>query len=99
MNDVHVSQLWRYPVKSLRGEPLESTELTLDGIWGDRVVHVAHEAALLRIAAELGAGLHQQTRKRRRLPSSSSVDERNVEACGRHQRFSSRRPTRAHAGQ
>ena len=41
MNDVHVSQLWRYPVKSLRGEPLESTELTLDGIWGDRVVHVA----------------------------------------------------------
>lgn len=40
VNDVLISQIWRYPVKSLRAEPLESTELTLDGIPGDRIVHV-----------------------------------------------------------
>lgn len=38
---MRVSQLWRYPVKSLRGEALESACLTLDGVQGDRVVHVA----------------------------------------------------------
>jgi len=41
MDGVLVSQLWRYPVKSLRGEPLESAQLTPEGISGDRVVHVA----------------------------------------------------------
>jgi len=37
---MHVSQLWRYPVKSLRGEALSSAEVTTNGITGDRVVHV-----------------------------------------------------------
>ena len=41
MEDVRVAQLWRYPVKSLMGESLQSAHLTLDGIEGDRVVHVA----------------------------------------------------------
>lgn len=41
MGDVRISQLWRYPVKSLRGEALESAALTTDGVEGDRVVHVA----------------------------------------------------------
>jgi len=41
MDFVLVSQLWRYPVKSLRGEALETARLTLDGVEGDRVVHVA----------------------------------------------------------
>ncbi len=35
-----VAALWRYPIKTLAGEPLETAELTLDGIPGDRVVHV-----------------------------------------------------------
>jgi len=35
-----VTGLWRYPVKSLAGEPLESAELTVAGIPGDRIVHV-----------------------------------------------------------
>lgn len=35
-----VEQLWRYPVKTLAGERLESAELTPNGIPGDRVVHV-----------------------------------------------------------
>ena len=32
--------LWRYPVKSLAGEPIAETTLTRLGIPGDRVVHV-----------------------------------------------------------
>jgi uncharacterized protein len=38
---VHVSHLWRYPVKSMGGEPLQAADLTSDGVAGDRVVHVA----------------------------------------------------------
>lgn len=37
---MHVDALWRYPVKSLGGEPLEQAELTRDGVRGDRLVHV-----------------------------------------------------------
>jgi uncharacterized protein len=37
---LYVKGLWRYPVKSLGGEPLVSAELTSDGIRGDRLVHV-----------------------------------------------------------
>ena len=37
---LRVDQLWRYPVKSLAGEPLESAQLTPSGILGDRIVHV-----------------------------------------------------------
>lgn len=36
----YVEQLWRFPVKSMRGEQLGSATLTGDGIVGDRVVHV-----------------------------------------------------------
>jgi len=38
---MHVSGLWRYPVKSLAGEALESAEVTQGGIAGDRTVHVS----------------------------------------------------------
>lgn len=34
-----VSQIWRYPVKSMAGEPLEGALVTPLGIEGDRVVH------------------------------------------------------------
>lgn len=37
---MRVIELWRYPVKSMRGEPLRYAEMGLDGIAGDRVVHV-----------------------------------------------------------
>ena len=37
---MRVAELWRYPVKSLAGEPLEVAVLSADGIAGDRIVHV-----------------------------------------------------------
>ena len=41
---MHVQELWRYPVKSMRGEPLDSVHVGLDGVLGDRLVH-AREAS------------------------------------------------------
>lgn len=38
--NLFVEQLWRYPVKTLAGERLETAELTENGIPGDRIVHV-----------------------------------------------------------
>jgi MOSC domain-containing protein len=35
-----IAELWRYPVKSMGGERLESAEVTLQGIAGDRVALV-----------------------------------------------------------
>jgi uncharacterized protein YcbX len=37
---MHVSEIWRYPVKSLKGERLQETEITKLGIPGDRQVAV-----------------------------------------------------------
>ncbi len=41
MTGIRIAELWRYPVKSLRGERLDSVAMTSDGFPGDRVVHVA----------------------------------------------------------
>ncbi len=40
---MHIAELWRYPVKSLAGEPLEVAELGAAGIVGDRLVQVYDE--------------------------------------------------------
>lgn len=37
---MHVAELWRYPVKSLRGERIEAADVELEGFAGDRLVHV-----------------------------------------------------------
>lgn len=37
---MHVSEIWRYPVKSLKGERLNETEITKLGILGDRQIAV-----------------------------------------------------------
>ncbi len=37
---LHIAGLWRYPVKTLAGEPLSEARLTPTGIPGDRIVHV-----------------------------------------------------------
>jgi len=41
---MRVAELWRYPVKSMAGEPLAEAEIREDGIAGDRVVHVRSAA-------------------------------------------------------
>jgi uncharacterized protein YcbX len=38
---MELTGLWRYPIKSLGGEPLAVAELTYDGVAGDRLVHVS----------------------------------------------------------
>src|SRR5688572_2542576 len=37
---MRILELWRYPVKSMAGEPLQEADLLEDGILGDRLVHV-----------------------------------------------------------
>lgn len=37
---MHVSEIWRYPVKSLKGEQLQETQITKLGIPGDRQIAV-----------------------------------------------------------
>jgi uncharacterized protein YcbX len=41
---MHVAELWRYPVKSLRGELLQSAEVLETGIRGDREIVVVSSA-------------------------------------------------------
>jgi uncharacterized protein YcbX len=60
-----VSELWRYPVKSMRGERLAAVEIRGDGIVGDRLVHVRESSGrvatsrfrpgLLGLSGTLGA--------------------------------------------
>ncbi len=42
-NKMIISEIWRYPVKSLAGEKLKTAQLNLDGISGDRRVLVYDE--------------------------------------------------------
>src|SRR5260370_6317219 len=39
-----VSELWRYPIKSMKGEPLEETTITSLGIPGDREIVVVRSS-------------------------------------------------------
>jgi uncharacterized protein YcbX len=61
-----VKEIWRYPVKSMAGEPLETAALNENGVEGDRIVQVQTTAGriitartrplLLRHHAKLGPG-------------------------------------------
>jgi uncharacterized protein YcbX len=60
-----VLSIWRYPVKTLAGEPIPEAELTRSGIPGDRIVHVRgpegvrtsrRHHRLLGLHGTLGAG-------------------------------------------
>ena len=41
---VTVAELWRYPVKSMRGEQLTQARLDSLGVYGDRIVHLENSA-------------------------------------------------------
>jgi uncharacterized protein YcbX len=45
-----IQEIWRYPVKSMAGESLETAELTESGIAGDRVVQVRNAAGRIMTA-------------------------------------------------
>ena len=49
----HVAALWRYPVKSMAGETLDSAELTEDGVAGDRIIQVRNAAGRIMTAASM----------------------------------------------
>jgi hypothetical protein len=49
---MRVGELWRYPVKSLRGEPLRQVDLAGGGIPGDRTVHVVDARGALVTARD-----------------------------------------------
>jgi MOSC domain-containing protein len=55
---MRVAELWRYPVKSLAGEPLDSAELSADGVQVDgaegRIVTARTAPRLLALKATLG---------------------------------------------
>lgn len=42
-----LSEIWRYPVKSMGGEPLTEAAINEEGVPGDRVVHVEDERGRL----------------------------------------------------
>lgn len=41
---MHVAELWRYPVKSLKGEQLEEVDAGAEGVASDRLVHVRNSS-------------------------------------------------------
>jgi uncharacterized protein YcbX len=51
-----VAELWRYPVKSLRGEGLREAEVGPDGFFGDRLVQVLDAGGSL-VTARVRPGL------------------------------------------
>lgn len=61
---MQVAELWRYPVKSMRGERIDEADVRADGFEGDRLVHVVDGAGqlvtgrtrpgLLRLSGTLG---------------------------------------------
>ncbi|MGW5047474.1 MOSC domain-containing protein [Streptomyces griseoluteus] len=44
---MHLKEIWRFPVKSLRGERLPQGRLTADGVGGDRQIHVGGPRGVL----------------------------------------------------
>ena len=49
---MHVTGLWRYPVKSMRGEPMEQLQVTQRGVVGDRRFGVLDPATGTIISAK-----------------------------------------------
>lgn len=86
---VWVQEIWRYPVKSMAGEPLEAADLTEAGVVGDRTVQVRNAAGrivtartrplLLRHRATLGTDNVVLVDG---VPWTSADVARDVEAAG-----------------
>jgi uncharacterized protein YcbX len=79
---MRVKQLWRYPVKSLQGEPLEAAVLTADGVEGDRRYAIFDLATGLGLTARrepqllfASAALTAEGQLRITLPDGSIADK------------------------
>ena len=59
---MRVAELWRYPVKSMRGERLERAEVLVDGLAGDRLLRIEDER-----------GLVTARRKQRLIPVTTAI--------------------------
>lgn len=62
-----LAEVWRYPVKSLRGEPRDESVVTERGLLGDRLWAVTDSAS-----AKIGSG--KDTRRFRRFPGTPLLD-------------------------
>jgi uncharacterized protein YcbX len=47
MQTMVLKELWRYPVKSMAGQPLDAADITENGIAGDRIIQVRDAAGRL----------------------------------------------------
>jgi len=63
----HVESLWRYPVKSMRGEKLESAFIGFSGVYGDRVYAFQNSAAPVGFPYLTGRELEQMLRHQPRF--------------------------------
>ncbi len=70
---MHVAEIWRYPVKGLRGERLEAARVEPGGIPGDRSVCVVDER-----------GIVTGRRKQRMLGAQASLDGTGNALVGGH---------------
>ena len=50
---MHIAELWRYPVKSMAGEELDSVEVTARGLTGDRAYALVDTATKKGVAGTL----------------------------------------------
>ncbi len=75
---MRVAELWRYPVKSMRGERLERAEVGADGIRGDR---------LLRIEDERGLVTARRKQRLIPVPASEASPESIRDIVGEHARL------------
>jgi uncharacterized protein YcbX len=87
-----IQEIWRYPVKSMAGEPLDASQLTVHGIEGDRILQVRNAAgrilsartrpALLRHGAVLDDAGEVKVDGRNWQDASVALDVENAAGKG-----------------
>ena len=86
---MRVAELWRYPVKSMRGERLERADVLADGLAGDRLLRLEDERGLLTarrkqrlVTVETGVGADGEALVEGEPWSSAPVADRVRELAG-----------------
>jgi uncharacterized protein YcbX len=76
---MRVAQIWRYPVKSLGGESLETAEITREGVSGNRTVHIQGGRGLLTGSVRIA---HRVSTHRSRRRATSCRSPVGYTCCG-----------------